>query len=122
MDIYNDYYFPAHCVYIDSISFTDNVVKKTGSRRYTHNYDKFTKLQLSLLSDYEISDDGRTATYKYEYDEPISEYFADSNYDGGETRHYSLRLFEDGSALRIITSRKYGDGTSDEWYDEYKKQ
>ena len=77
-----------------------------------------------LSSNCTISSDRKTLTVKYDGGEArsLSEYFADRNYDDGETRHYSLRLFEDGSALRIITSRKYGDGTSDEWDDEYKKQ
>ena len=101
-----DFYdISCHVVYIDTLVITDSNVKNNWSYTYTkRNGNEFTKEEVCNLVDgdnsYELSTDKKTLTENYDEDEEsLSEYFADIKYDDGDTEHYDLKLFDNGSIL-----------------------
>lgn len=70
-----------------------------------------------------ISSDGKTVTTERYEVYTLSKYFADyKSSSSSYTRHYDLKLFDDGSTLKIIRSGKNDDGTDYSYWSDYKKQ
>ena len=92
---------------------------KSSDGKTAYKYKIYT-----LGSNVSISNDSKTLTVKYENsEEPLSEYFKDyTSSSGSYTCHYDLKLFADGSSLKIIRSGKDYDGTDYSYWTDYKKQ
>lgn len=137
---WDDAYFDdiqAHVVATETLVVDGDTVKILNYREYTKPDNTtfvLSKETLDELKDYgyELSSDGKTITEEWESDtESLSEYYADYRsrflYNDGTERdfvaHRNLKLFNDGSALQIITSYKFDDGGPDEYsFSNYQKQ
>ena len=117
-----------HIVFYVTLIINNNNVKNFESCIYTKlDGGIFTETEAKDLVDgdnsYELSEDSKTIIEKFdEYEESLSEYFADRKYDDGSTRHYDLKLFKDGTSLRIIRSGKNEDGKDYSYFSDFKKQ
>ncbi|MDE7290699.1 MAG: hypothetical protein K2N58_01490, partial [Treponemataceae bacterium] len=101
---------------------TDTVSRfavKSSDGKTAYKYKIYT-----LDSNVTLSSDSKTLTVKYENGEqPLSEYFADyTSSSGSYTCYYDLKLFADGSSLKIICSGKNDNGTDYSYGSDYKKQ
>ncbi|MBD5434808.1 MAG: hypothetical protein HDR35_11030 [Treponema sp.] len=127
VEVYN---IPCHDVYNDTFVITGSNAKNNWSHIYTkRNGSAFTQEEIKKFTYhdeecYTLSDDGKTLTEKSnDESRPLSEYFADyTSSSGSYTCHYDLKLFADGSSLKIICSGKNDDGTDYSYGTDYKKQ
>jgi len=100
----------------DNAYDSDDIIEQSESKT-TYKYKIYV-----LHNNYSISSDKKTITETNSRNASISEYFADySDYYKNYTRHYTVKLFEDGNTLRIVRSGT-DDGEPYEWYRDYKKQ
>ena len=110
----------------ESSTSGENVSDKTDtvSRFAVKSSDGKTTYKIYTLgSNVSISNDSKTVTARGEETEPLSEYFADyTSSSSSYTCHYDLKLFADGSILKIIRSGKNSDGTDYSYGSDYKKQ
>ena len=129
---------PCHEIDTAIMVIDGNTVKKTEYWNYTkRNGSAFTQEEISKFTYYDeecytLSDDGKTLTEKRnDESRPLSEFFADYEgefrYADGSIRsftaQYDLKLFNDGSALQVITSYKFDDDGADEYsYRYFQKQ
>ena len=116
----------------DTVKYTEylNYTKRNGSAFTQEEVSEFTYYDDEEF--YTLSDDGKTLTEKRnDKSQTLSEYFADYKgevrYDDGSIRSYTaqydLKLFNDGSALQVITSYKFDDDGADEYsYRYFQKQ
>ncbi|MDE5581530.1 MAG: hypothetical protein K2I95_08935 [Treponemataceae bacterium] len=71
-----------------------------------------------------LSNNGKTLTTKDDSESPLSMRFGDYDYSGDDqqyTRHYQLKLFQDGKQLQVLTYGTDEEGYY-EWTDIYQKQ
>ena len=118
-----------HIVFYVTLIINNNNVKNFESCIYTKlDGGIFTETEAKDLVDgdnsYELSEDSKTIIEEFdEYEESLSEYFADySSNSSSYTEHYDFKLFEDGTSLRIIRSGKNKDGQDYSYSNDYKKQ
>ncbi len=91
----------------------------TETEKGNWRFEKYESDDGSYSESTEISSDNKTITEEYSSKKHISKYFENED-DGNYSRHYTVKLFENGSTLRIIRSGT-DDGEKYEWWNDYKK-